>query len=153
MSLRVANLVTAACVLALAAYLFLESRTFGERSALLPTILAVVLGLLAAVLFASNLRRDAVVEGAAPFSDVPWVLWTFSVVLLFAFGVGTMFIGFYESAFVFIALVTFAMSSEQGWSPRTAVVSVAYSVAFTALLFIAFKVILRIATPPGILIG
>ncbi len=153
MSLRHLNWVTAALVLVLAAYVFVESRDFGDRSALLPTILAVTLAVLAGVLFLSNLRRGAVVEGAAPFGDVPWKLWGFAVVLLIAFALGASTMGFYESAFVFIALLTFAMSHELGWTWRTAGVSLLYAAGFTALLFLVFKVILRIPTPPGILVG
>lgn len=153
MSLRVANLISAAVIAALAAYVFVESRSFGERSALVPTVLAATLGLLALVLFVSNLRRGAVVAGATPFAGVPWGLWLLTVASLLAFGLGTLFVGFYESAFVFIAVIAFAMSREQGYTPRVAGIAVLYAAGFTVLLFIAFKIVLRISTPPGLFVA
>ena len=153
MSLRHVNWITAGVMVALAAYVFVESRSFGDRSALLPTILAVTLAVLGGILFFSNLRRGAVVEDAAPFHGVPWTLWIFAVVLLIGFALGASFLGFYESAFVFIALLAFAMSHETGRTWRTAGVSALYAGAFTVLLFLAFNIILRIPTPPGLLVG
>ena len=153
MSLRHVNWITAGVIVALAAYVFVESRSFGDRSALLPTILAVTLAGLAGILFFSNLRRGAVAEHAAPFDGVPWTLWTFAVVLLIGFAFGASFVGFYESAFVFIAVLAFAMPHEFGRTWRTAGVSVLYAAAFTVLLILAFNFILRIPTPPGLLVG
>jgi len=57
--------------------------------------------------------------------------------------------GFYESAFVFLAVTTWMMSASERSLQRRWLNPVLFAAAFDALLYAVFKLILAIPTPPG----
>lgn len=150
-NLRTANLLLAAGFVALSAYGLLEIREFSDRAALIPRLLCLALIALSAVLLYSNARPKT---GARlfPFSDVPWPLWWSVVTVFILFGPAADRFGFYESAFVFLGVTTWMMSAGMANPVRRGLTSLAFAVGFDVLLYVAFRLILAIPTPPGMLL-
>jgi hypothetical protein len=151
MNLRTANFLLAAGFAALSVYGLLEIREFSDRGALLPRVLCWLLILLSAIMLYSNARPKT--GGAAahvfPFSDVPWRYWCGTIAAFVLFGLAADNFGFYESAFVFLVVTTWMMSSGVVNPVRRWLTSIAFAVGFDALLYVIFRVILAIPTPPG----
>ncbi len=87
-----------------------------------------------------------------PFGGVPWKEWAFLIVALVLLGLGSEAAGFYESAFGFLLVVTWLLSRDQpSWQQRL-LAPLVFAVGFDAVLYVAFKVILAIPTPRGLLL-
>lgn len=153
MSGRQANLLASVLLIVLAAYVFVESRAFSARAALLPVLLAGFLLVLAVAQLVANAnpRASASAARARPFADVPLLYLGLVVVALVLFGLGANAIGFYESAFIFLAVVTWLMSPDLR-GVRRYIVPLVFAAGFDAFLYVAFKLVLNIPTPRGILI-
>ena len=151
LSLRTANILLAAGFVALSVYGLLEIREFSDRGALIPRLLCWALILLSAILLYSNARPKTGVANARlfPFSDVPWPLWWSVVAAFILFGLAADRFGFYESAFVFLAVTTWMMSAGVANPIRRWLTSLAFAAGFDALLYVVFRLILAIPTPPG----
>jgi putative tricarboxylic transport membrane protein len=151
MNLRTANFVLAALFLALSVYGLLEIREFSDRGALLPRVICLLLIVLSAIMLYSNVRPKSGAAGAHvfPFSGVPWRYWCGTIAAFVLFGLAADSFGFYESAFVFLAVTTWMMSSGVVNPIRRWLTSLAFAVGFDALLYVIFRVILAIPTPPG----
>ena len=106
------------------------------------------------MLFVVNLLpKTGVARGRIyPFSAVPWRLWVGTVGALVVFGLGADRLGFYEAAFLFLVLVAWMMAAGQSRIERPLLTSMAFAAGFDLLLYVAFKLVLRIPTPPGLLV-
>jgi NADH:ubiquinone oxidoreductase subunit K len=151
LNLRAANILLAIGFIALSAYGLVEARDFSERGAMLPRLICVVLILLAAILIFvnANPKTGAAQARVFPFSEVPWPLWWGVVVAFVLFGLAADRFGFYESAFVFLAVTTWMMSAGEAGPRRRWLNPVLFAAGFDALLYVIFRLILAIPTPPG----
>ena len=151
LSLRAANILLAAGFVALSVYGLLEIREFSDRGALLPRAICLVLILLSAILLYVNASPKTGAAGTRlfPFSDVPWPRWWCVVIAFVLFGLAADRFGFYESAFVFLAVTTWIMSAGETIPRRRWLMPLLFALGFDALLYIVFKLILAIPTPPG----
>jgi putative tricarboxylic transport membrane protein len=151
LNLRAANILLAIGFIALSAYGLVEAREFSERGAMLPRLICVVLILLAAILIFvnANPKTGAAQARVFPFSEVPWPLWWGVVVAFVLFGLAADRFGFYESAFVFLAATTWMMSAGEAGPRRRWLNPVLFAAGFDALLYVIFRLILAIPTPPG----
>jgi hypothetical protein len=153
-SLRTANLILGGVLLALATFIHLEAGSFSATGALFPRLAANAFLALGGVLLAVNLhpRTGASRGPARPFSGVPWpfTLTIGAALLLLAFGAER--IGFYESAFLFLLFVFWLLSGDVPSPLRRIVLAGLFTCIFTTLTYLAFKVVLQIATPHGFLI-
>ncbi len=151
LNLRAANILLAIGFIALSAYGLVEAREFSERGAMLPRLICVVLILLAAILLFinANPKTGAAQARVFPFSEVPWPLWWGVVVAFVLFGLAADRFGFYESAFVFLAATTWMMSAGEAGPRRRWLNPVLFAAGFDALLYVIFRLILAIPTPPG----
>ena len=153
-SLRLANLCVGTILVALAVYIYIEAATFSPTGAQFPLLVAAVFVVLGGILLAVNLhpRTGALRAGLRPFAGVPWRIWSSVVVALALFAVGTDIIGFYESAFAFMLVSFWLLSAGEGTAARRAGEAAAFSAVFTAVVYVAFKLVLKIPTPPGVFI-
>jgi hypothetical protein len=71
------------------------------------------------------------------------------VVAFVLLGLAVDHFGFYESAFVFLAVTTRMMSAGETRVRRRWLTPLAFAAGFDAALYLVFKVILEIPTPPG----
>ena len=154
LSLRSANLLLSIAFLTLAVYGLLEIREFSDRGALLPRAICLVLILLSAILFFVNANPKTSAANARlfPFSGVPWSYWLGITIAFILFGVAADRFGFYESAFAFLAVTTWIMSAGETNPIRRWLFPLLFAVGFDAVLYVAFKLILAIPTPPGVLL-
>ncbi len=156
MSLRTLNALLAMGFILLAAYVLGEVQSFADpRAAEFPRLVSGVFVFVGVVLLASNWRKSSGAAAAHvyPFEGVPWLLW-FGVVFTFVlFGLGAATIGFYESAFLFLAVGTWILSAGEPHSPRRYLMPLVFAFAADAFLYVTFGLILRIPTPPGIFIS
>ncbi|HSB72383.1 MAG TPA: tripartite tricarboxylate transporter permease [Candidatus Methylomirabilis sp.] len=150
-SLRAANIVIGLLLVALALFGLVEAQGFSERGAMLPRLLCGVLMLLGTILAVASLRpRTGVAQARAfPFAGVPWPLWWGAVAAFTLFGLAADRFGFYESAFVFLVVTTWMMSSGVADPRRRWLVPILYAGGFDAALYLVFRLILDIPTPPG----
>ena len=149
LSLRGANLLLAAGFLALSVYGLLEIREFSDRGALLPRTLFLVLIVLSVILIFVNASPKTGSARLFPFSGVPWPYWWGLTIAFVLFGLAADRFGFYESAFVFLAVTTWIMSAGVTNPIRRWLIPLAFAVGFDAVLYVVFKLILAIPTPPG----
>jgi hypothetical protein len=149
LSLRGANLLLAAGFLTLSVYGLLEIREFSDRGALLPRTLFLVLIVLSAILLFVNASPKTGRARLFPFSGVPWPYWWGLTIAFVLFGLAADRVGFYESAFVFLAATTWMMSAGEVNPIRRWLTPLAFAAGFDALLYLVFRVILAIPTPPG----
>jgi putative tricarboxylic transport membrane protein len=154
LTLRAANILLATGFVALSVYGLVEAREFSERGALLPRVICVVLILLSALLLFVNTNTKTGVANARlfPFSGVPWLLWLGVLAAFVLFGLAADLFGFYESAFVFLAVTTWIMSAGVANPIRRWLTPLAFAAGFDALLYVIFRLILAIPTPPGLLL-
>ena len=141
-------------LIALSVYGLMAAREFSDRGALLPRVICVALIVLATILLVVNLNPKTGAPGGRlfPFSEIPWPLWWGVVVAFVLLGLAADRFGFYESAFVFLAVTTWMMSAGEASLQRRWLVPLAFAAGFDALLYLVFKMILEIPTPPGLLL-
>jgi len=154
LSLRGANILLSVGLIALSVYGLMAAREFSDRGALLPRVICVALIVLATILLVVNLNPKTGAPGGRlfPFSEIPWPLWWGVVVAFVLLGLAADRFGFYESAFVFLAVTTWMMSAGEASLQRRWLVPLAFAAGFDALLYLVFKMILEIPTPPGLLL-
>jgi hypothetical protein len=151
LSLRAANILLSVGLITLSIYGLVEAREFSERGALLPRLICVVLIVLATCLFVVNANPKTGAAGSRlfPFSEIPWPLWWGVVVAFVLFGLAADRFGFYESAFVFLVVTTCMMSVGEATPRRRWLNPMLFAAGFDALLYVVFRLILAIPTPPG----
>lgn len=154
MSLRVANIIFAVMLIALAIYIRIEARGFSAEGALFPLLVADAFIALGGLLLAINLNpKTGRLRGdSRPFSAVPWRYLLTIVVGLILVALGASRIGFYESSFLFTWFVFWLLSADLTKPLQRIALGAGFAVCFTALAYLAFKIVLGIPTPPGLLL-
>ena len=153
-SMRAANLSLAAVLAALAFFGLVEAAGLSRMGALFPTMISGALLVLAGALAAMSARGPLARRAAAirPFCGVPWrnVLGLMAGLALLALGASR--IGFYESAFLFLLLTFFMLSGSSRSQAKRLLGSAAYACGFVLFTYVAFKLVLGINTPRGLLV-
>jgi len=154
MSLRAANIILGSVLIALAVYIYVEAASFSAQGALFPHLVANVFVLLGGLLAALNINRKTGISLAyvRPFSQIPWRYLLFIVIALLALVIGAGYVGFYECAFLFLLAVFLLLSGDISSPLYRLGLAVAFAFAFTALTYLAFKIVLEIPTPHGLLL-
>ncbi|HEX7124220.1 MAG TPA: tripartite tricarboxylate transporter permease [Thermodesulfobacteriota bacterium] len=152
-SLRALNVALAVALVALGVFIGSEARYFSEMAAGLPWILAVAFVLLGAVLLVVNLlpKTGALRARAFPFANVPWGQLLAIAVAVVVLAIGTDAIGFYECAFLFLFATTWILSPDVRGARRAAL-PLGFAAGFTVFVYVMFKLVLGIPTPPGLLV-
>ncbi|HEY8370890.1 MAG TPA: tripartite tricarboxylate transporter permease [Thermodesulfobacteriota bacterium] len=152
-SLRTLNIALALALVALSAFIASEARHLSAMAAGLPWILAVAFALLGAVLLVVNLlpKTGALRARAFPFASVPWGHLVAVALAVVALAIGTEAIGFYECAFLFLFATTWILSGDVRGARRAAL-PLGFAAGFTVFVYVMFKVVLGIPTPPGLLV-
>lgn len=153
-TLRTANIALGVVLVALAIYIRIEARTFSPEGALFPVLVADAFIGLGGVLTVININPKTGIlrAGSQPFTLVPWRHLLTIVAGLLLVAIGANHIGFYESAFLFTLIIFWMLSADIAKPVRRVVTSAGFALGFTALVYLAFKIVLEIPTPPGILI-
>ena len=153
-NLRVMNIVLGAVLVALGLYIFIASRSFSAIGARFPVLVAGAFLVLGGFLLAVNLypKTGALRAKARPFASVPWRLWLTVVGMLVLFALGTDQIGFYESAFLFLFATCWLLSGAEASAVRRLAVSAVFALGVDVFVYAAFKIVLQIPTPPGLLV-
>jgi putative tricarboxylic transport membrane protein len=153
-SLRAANMVLAALLMALAAYIFYEARSFTPEGARFPHLVAGAFLVLGGILLAVNLhpRLGAARALDRPFASIPWRIWSVVVAALAVFALAIEWIGFYEAAFLFVLLVSWLLAADEPSPARRLTVCTLFAAIFVVAVYVAFALILKIPTPDGLLV-
>jgi len=154
MSLRTANIILGGVLLALAAFIHIEAIDFSAEGALFPRLVADAFVLLGGVLAAININPKTGLLRAygRPFSEIPWRFLLIIMLALSVLAIGADYIGFYECAFLFLLFVFWLLAGDISRPLRRFSLSLAFAFGFTGLTYLAFKIVLEIATPPGLLL-
>jgi putative tricarboxylic transport membrane protein len=151
--LRSMNLILGVGLLALGGYILYQASDFSTMGARFPLLVAYGFMLLAAILLAMNLPRTALLHaGTRPFADVPWRIWGTVVGALALFGYAVDVIGFYESAFLFVMFTYWLLAPEQTSNARRLLGAALFAAPFTVAVYVAFRLVLEIPTPRGLII-
>ena len=153
-SLRMANIILGAVLIALAIFIRIEARSFSAEGALFPLLVADTFIGLGGLLLAINVNPKTGIWRAdsRPFSIVPWrYLLTIAVGLMLV-AVGASYIGFYELAFLFTLFVFWLLSADVTKPLQRIAMATGFAFGFTGLTYLAFKIVLQIPTPPGLLL-
>ena len=153
-NLRVMNIVLGAVLVALGVYIFIASRSFSAIGARFPALVAGAFLVLGGFLLAVNLypKTGALRAKARPFASVPWRMWLTVVGALVLFALGTDHIGFYESAFLFLFATCWLLSGAEASAVRRLAVSPLFALGVDVFVYAAFKIVLQIPTPPGLIL-
>jgi hypothetical protein len=140
-------------LLALGGYIRFEAADFSEMGARFPALVGYGFLLLGAILLALNLPRGALLHGGArPFAGVPWRIWGTVVAALALFGYAVGVIGFYESAFLFVLFVYWLLAPAAEPQAKRLLGAVLFAAPFIAAVYLAFRVVLEIPTPRGLIL-
>ena len=152
-TMRVMNLLLGLLLLALGGYILFEASDFSEMGARFPLLVGYGFLLLGVILLAMNLApKAAIVASSRPFAEVPWRTWGTVVGALALFGFAVDVIGFYESSFLFV-LFTYWLLAPRGLSQaRRLTAAVVFAAPFTIAVYIAFRLVLEIPTPHGLIV-
>lgn len=153
-NLRSANIVFSMVLLLLAAYIIYEARSFTPEGAQFPNLVAAAFVLFGGILLGANLypRTAAIPSQVWPFAIVPWRNWIAIVAALVLFAMTIDFVGFYEAAFFFLLATSWVLSSDEVSRVRRLMHATVFAAIFVTIVFIAFKLVLKIPTPAGLLI-
>ncbi|WP_274631223.1 tripartite tricarboxylate transporter permease [Arvimicrobium flavum] len=149
---RQLNLALGAVIVALGVAVLAGATEFSAQSGLFPRIVGVALAICGAVQLATAFRPGEVSAQEKPFAEVPWVLAVSIAAGCVLVAYATPRLGYYEAAFVFVGLVYWALSTGVASRLHRIGASVAFAAAFVALLYMVFGLVLRIPTPPGLLL-
>jgi len=152
-SMRVMNLVLGLLLAALGGYILVGAMDFSEMGARFPLLVGYAFLVLAGILLAMNLApKAALVASSRPFADMPWRTWGTVVGALVLFGFAVDVIGFYESAFLFVLFTSWLLAPEGFSQARRLAGAAVFAAPFTAAVYVAFKLVLEIPTPRGLII-
>ncbi len=118
-----------------------------ERAMAFPRVVIIIIGCLSLLLFIQTLIIKKVKESSDnPF---PWgrFITVFIIIIVYFFFMEK--IGFYVSAFLLFVAITMIFG-RAGVTVSKAVSRVAFSVAFTGVIYVLFKIILKVQTPTGV---
>jgi putative tricarboxylic transport membrane protein len=152
-TMRVMNLLLGLLLLALGGYILFEASGFSAMGARFPLLVGNGFLLLGVILLAMNLMpKAAIVASSRPFAEVPWRTWGTVVGALALFGFAVDVVGFYESSFLFV-LFTYWLLAPRGLSQaRRLTTAAAFAAPFTIAVYIAFRLVLEIPTPHGLIV-
>lgn len=152
------DIITSICLLIFSGVLYFHSGTFPVRegrvkvlnAGFYPQLLAVILGILALLLLVVSLRKTPENQK----SNKLWV--TKSALFLFFITLGMLIIypfllsslGFVVATFIFIIILVYCLSDKEKFS-LTSILLV--STGITAIIFLVFKVFIKIPFPTGYL--
>jgi putative tricarboxylic transport membrane protein len=153
-SLRTANILLGGLLVALAVYVVGEARAFTDEGAQFPNLVAGAFIVLGGILFAVNVypRSGAYRSNIRPFDGVPWRVWGPVVAALALFALGTDWIGFYESAFLFLLFTSWLLSGDGETPARRLGIAAIFAAVFVTIVYIAFRLVLQIPTPHGLIV-
>jgi hypothetical protein len=83
---------------------------------------------------------------------MPWRIWGTVVGALVLFGFAVDVIGFYESAFLFVLFTSWLLAPEGFSQARRLTGAAVFAAPFTAAVYVAFRLVLEIPTPRGLII-
>jgi putative tricarboxylic transport membrane protein len=153
-SLRTANVILGTVLLALAAYILYGAQAFTPEGAQFPNLVGGAFVLFGGILLGANLypQPAGAPTRARPFASVPWFVWTVVVAALALFALAIDWIGFYESAFIFLLLISWLLSVDEKSRSRRLMGAAIFAAILVAIVYVAFKLILKIPTPVGLLV-
>ncbi|HEX5077635.1 MAG TPA: tripartite tricarboxylate transporter permease [Geminicoccaceae bacterium] len=153
-SLRAMNLILGVILIALAVFVFYEARGFSEMGARFPMLVGYGFVVLGGLLLAINLHPSTVAPAVAarPFAGIPWRTWGTVVAALVLFGYAVDVIGFYEAGFLFVLFATWLLAPGGTSRAGRLLAALAFAAPFMAAIYLAFRIVLAIPTPHGLII-
>lgn len=153
-SLRSANIAFSTILLLLAAYIVFEARDFTAAGAQFPLLVASAFVVFGGILLGVNLhpRSAATLGRIRPFAAVPWRNWASIVGALVILTLTIDLAGFYESAFLFLLASSWILTPNSESRAKRLAQATAFAAIFVTIVFVAFKLILKIPTPVGLIV-
>ena len=141
-------IVSLVCLAAAISIYFTLGWIEGDRARQFPGVVLIITGILSVLLFIQTLMTKGVQSSAGkPF---PWGRFLSLLALILVYFYFMESIGFYVSAFLFFIAVTLIFG-RVGLTIAKAASRVGLSFAFTGVLYLLFRIILKVQTPSGVL--
>jgi uncharacterized protein YqgC (DUF456 family) len=129
--------------------LYLSLGTISEETArIFPRVVIVVMIILSALLLLQGLWVKE--QGQKKGSPFPWGRFFLLLGIIIGYFVFMQPVGFYVSAFLFFLIVSFLLGRSDLTLAKSAS-RILQSAVFTGVLFVLFKVLLKVQTPTGLL--
>jgi hypothetical protein len=129
--------------------LYLSLGTISEETArIFPRVVIVVMIVLSALLLLQGFLVKG--QGQKKGKPFPWGRFFLLLGIIIGYFVFMQSVGFYVSAFLFFVVVSFLLGRSD-LTPAKGASRIFQSVAFTGVLFVLFKVLLKVQTPTGLL--
>lgn len=157
-SLKKADIITSICLLIFSGVLYFQSGTFPIRegrakvlnAGFYPQLLAVILGILALFLLVVSLRKTSEDQKGNKFWTTKSALFLFfltlGMLIIYPFLLSNL--GFIVATFIFIVVLAYCLSDKEKFS-LTSILLV--STGITAIIFLVFKIFIKIPFPTGYL--
>ena len=129
-----------------------QALDFSPMGARFPALVSYGFLLLGASLLAMNVSRAGPQGDLRPFASVPWRIWATVVAALALFGYVVDIVGFYESALLFVVFTSWLLAPPEVSQARRLLGAVLFAVPFTAAVYLAFRIVLEIPTPRGLIL-
>lgn len=120
-----------------------------ERAALFPKVILVIMIALSIFLLIYTVIIGRIPKKEGP--PIPWVRLSVLFVFILVYLSVMENVGFYVSGFLYLLSVTLALDAKE-ITTQKAVTRVIVSAVFMVVMFVLFKMILKVQTPTGILI-
>jgi hypothetical protein len=128
--------------------LYLSLGTISEETArIFPRVVIVVMIILSALLLLQGLWVKG--QGQKKGKAFPWGRFFLLLGIIIGYFVFMQTLGFYVSAFLFFVIVSFLLG-RSGLTPAKGASRILQSAVFTGVLFVLFKVLLKVQTPTGL---
>jgi uncharacterized protein YqgC (DUF456 family) len=129
--------------------LYLSLGTISEETArIFPRVVIVVMIVLSALLLIQELLVKR--KGQKKGKSFPWSRFFLLLGIIIGYFVFMQSVGFYVSAFLFFVIVSFLLGRSDLTAAKGAS-RIFQSAVFTGVLFVLFKVLLKVQTPTGLL--
>jgi len=120
-----------------------------ERANAMPFVLEIFLIVTGIYMVIRGIRTKAAERGEEGEADINWVRAMVIVLATFVYVAGVIYIGFYVSTFVYLILGSWYLN-ENGLTLPALMLSLIFSTAITAVLYLIFTVLLLVPTPAGL---
>lgn len=150
MNNKMLNLIVGFSALLAGISIFIMSRGFPERAALMPSLIAGIMGVASLVEIVKATRKAA--DGKSIFADVSWLKLGITVTAWFALLILTNWVNFFVLSSIFLLTIALLLNGK----PRNTadgVKIVSFSIGISVALWVLFSLVLSVSFPVSTIVS
>ncbi len=151
MTMRRINVIIGVCSILFSIAFYTQAKTMRPPANYYPMTIIATIGFLGVALLIQNHFKPMALAFTTPFKGTRWlVIWgTILGSIIYVWLVDV--IGFYVSSFAFLIIATSLLSDEPSFKGKPFMRIIGMSFIVLALVYLGFKLFLKVPTPSGIL--